>query len=517
VGLRRRWFAEAALDVQLARFMLLRGLGFIYLVGFSILVFQGLPLLGEHGLMPIGVFLSQLRALSETGSSAFWAAPSVFWWSSADGMFSALAWLGAALSLAVLAGLDSAVVMFALWVLYGSFVHVGQTFYGYGWEMLLLEAGFLGVFLGPLRPRLGWRSAWHAPARPERVPSLVVIWLYRWLLFRVMLGAGLIKLRGDACWRDLTCLVYHYETQPNPHPLSWLWHQAPPWFHAIGVLANHAAELVAPFGLLGPRRVRHAAGACMVLFQVALILSGNLSFLNWLTIVVAFACFDDAAWRALLPKRLVNAVRDEAAAPLGRGARGVSLLLGALVGVLSIEPTLNLLSPEQRMNAGFDPLHLVNTYGAFGSISRERREIVIEGAMAEPGVSEDDLVWQPFEFPCKPGDVERAPCWVTPYHYRLDWQMWFAAMSRPERQGWLLHLVYQLLDGDAAVRTLLARDPFGGAAPTLVRASLYRYELTRFGEPGWWRRTRLGLYLPPLRRDDPRLLSALERLGWSAQ
>ncbi|HWO13012.1 MAG TPA: lipase maturation factor family protein, partial [Polyangiaceae bacterium] len=314
-GLRRRWFAEAARDVQLTRFTLLRGLGFIYLVGFAILIRQGLPLLGQRGLMPIAVFLAQVRAASSDGASAFWAAPSLFWLSSSDAVFQALAWLGGGLALAVLLGLDSAVAMLGLWVLYGSFVHVGQIFYGYGWEMLLLEAGFLGVFLAPLLPRLGWRGA------ARRVPPLLVVWLCRWLTFRVMFGAGLIKLRGDECWRDLSCLVYHYETQPNPHPLSWLWHQAPPWFHAFGVLMNHAAELVVPFGVFGPRRLRHVAGACTVLFQLALILSGNLSFLNWLTMVVAFACFDDTAWRALLPARLVRRVRSEEPEPLTRAAR----------------------------------------------------------------------------------------------------------------------------------------------------------------------------------------------------
>jgi lipase maturation factor len=508
-SLRSRWFAEAARDVQLTRFMLLRGLGFIYLVGFLIVIGQGLPLLGERGLLPIGVFLSRLRESGASASVAFWAAPSLFWLSSSDAMFQALAWLGGALSLGVLLGLDSAVVMLALWAIYGSFVHVGQIFYGYGWEMLLLEAGFLGVFLAPLRPRL----AWVAPGQARSVPPLVAIWLYRWLLLRVMLGAGLIKLRGDDCWRDLTCLVYHYETQPNPHPLSWLWHQLPPWWHAIGVLANHAAELVVPFGVFGPRRLRHIAGACTVLFQTALILSGNLSFLNWLTIVVALACFDDSLWSRLLPGQLVAAVADANAAPLGRAARGVSLALALLIGVLSLEPTLNLLGPDQRMNAGFDPLHLVNTYGAFGSISRERNEIVLEGALGPADAREEELAWKELELPCKPVDPERAPCWITPYHYRLDWQMWFAAMGRPERQIWLLSFVHQLLTGSAGARSLLSHDPFEGVAPTWVRASYYRYELTGFGEPGWWRRTRLGSYLPALRRDDPRLLGALERFG----
>jgi lipase maturation factor len=516
-GLRRRWFAEAAREVQLTRALLLRGVGFIYLIGFAILIRQGLPLLGAHGLMPIERYLEQLTENADGASAAFWAAPSLFWVNACDGVLLLVAWLGAAAALAVTLGFGNTVLMLWLWIAYGSFVHVGQTFYGYGWEMLLLESGFLAVFLSPTWP---WR--WPGGLRPGRdggavqgsVPSLPVIWLYRWLLFRLMLGAGLIKLRGDACWRDLTCLVYHYETQPNPHPLSWLWHQAPPWFHAFGVLVNHFTEVVVPFGLFGPRRVRIGAGVCTALFQLTLILSGNLSFLNWLTLVLTFACFDDAVWRRVLPARWVERVVDGSAPPLGRAARGASIAVSVLVAWLSIEPVANMLSPRQQMNAGFDPLHLVNTYGAFGSVSRVRHEVVLEGARASEGQSEDELDWREYELPCKPGNPERAPCWVTPYHYRLDWQMWFAGLSRAERQPWIFNLVYKLLEGDRDVLGLFSHNPFPDAPPTVIRASLYEYHFTHFGERGWWRRSRVGTYLPALGRDDPRLLEVLNQLGW---
>jgi lipase maturation factor len=515
--LRRRWFAEAAREVQLTRALLLRGIGFIYLIGFAILVRQGIPLLGAHGLMPIERFLDRLRESSDNASAAFWAAPSLFWIDASDPTLLTVAWLGAAGGLAVALGFGNTALMLGLWVAYGSFVHVGQTFYGYGWEMLLLESGFLAVFLAPLWPwrsPVGRRARPSAPAVPRSVPSLPVIWLYRWLLFRLMLGAGLIKLRGDACWRDLTCLVYHYETQPNPHPLSWLWHQAPPWFQGIGVLVNHFTEVVVPFGLFGPRRLRIGAGVCTALFQTMLILSGNLSFLNWLTLVLTFACFDDAFWQKLLPARWVGRGVDRAARPLGRAGRGISLAVSMLVACLSIEPVANMLSPHQQMNAGFDPLHLVNTYGAFGSVSRVRHEVVLEGARASEGQSVAELVWRQYELPCKPGDPERAPCWVTPYHYRLDWQMWFAGLSRAERQPWIFNLVYELLEGDRGVLGLFSHNPFPDAPPTYVRASLYEYHFTHFGERGWWRRSRVGDYLPPLARDDPRLLEVLNQLGW---
>jgi len=182
--------------------------------------------------------------------------------------------------------------------------------------------------------------------------------------------------------------------------------------------------------------------------------------------------------------------------------------------VLSINPVLNLVSPRQAMNRSFDPLHLVNTYGAFGSIGRVRDEVILEGTSdPTPG---PDTVWQAYELPCKPGNPARRPCIVSPYHYRLDWQMWFAAMSSALREPWLIHLVAQLLRGDQQVKTLLAHDPFPDTPPRFVRAELYRYRFTHPGDGShdWWTRTREQEYLRPLSRDDPELRRFLQAHGW---
>jgi len=184
-----------------------------------------------------------------------------------------------------------------------------------------------------------------------------------------------------------------------------------------------------------------------------------------------------------------------------------------VVAALSINPVLNLFSPSQRMNSSFDPLSLVNTYGAFGSIGRERFEIVLEG-------TEDDdpaaARWTPYEFRCKPGDVARRPCIVAPYQYRIDWQMWFAAMSDYRRHPWIVHLVYKLLSGDRDVAGLLASEPFGTRPPKWIRAELYRYRFTSPSDASsdWWTRTRVAPYLPPLSADDPDLLEFLRRHRW---
>lgn len=500
-----RRFLEPRDGYVLTRFVFLRLLGFIYFVAFLSLVRQLLPLLGRDGLLPAAQFLDRVLVASGTRASAFARLPTLFWLGASDGALVAGAWLGLALSAAVTLGVTNAVAQFALWALYLSFVHIGQIFYGYGWEIQLCETGFLAVFLCPVRT-LG--------PFPRAAPPEAPIWLLRWLAFRIMIGAGLIKLRGDPCWRDLTCLVYHYETQPIPNPLSYLLHQLPRWAHAGGVLFNHLVELVVPWFAFGPRRARRVAGLLLVAFQVTLILSGNLSFLNWLTIVPAIACFDDAALARFFPRRVRDRAVEIAKEPPSRLHRGVTYALAILVLFLSLGPVSNMLSPRQAMNASFDQLALVNTYGAFGSVGQHRHEVIVEGTADE--TPDERARWIPYEFPCKPGDVERRPCVVAPYQPRLDWQIWFEAMTRGRHQAWFIHLVDKLLRGDRGVMTLLANDPFPTAPPRFVRAVLYRYEFTRPGDGSgaWWRRTRVGEHLRPLSRSDPALLDFLEEQGW---
>jgi len=232
-----------------------------------------------------------------------------------------------------------------------------------------------------------------------------------------MFGAVLIKLRGDPCWTDLTCLEYHYETQPIPNPISWYLHQMPAWFHKAGVLFNHFVELIVPFFVFGPRLVRHFAGICLILFQVILIISGNLSFLNWLTITIALACFDDKFFGFFFGQKLRERVKSLVHVPLPRSKFAVVSLLTLLIIYLSIAPTKNLLASRQIMNTSYDQFHIVNTYGAFGHVGKERYEVILQGT-DEPFIT-DTTKWQEYEFKCKPGDVNRRPCVVSPYHYRI--------------------------------------------------------------------------------------------------
>lgn len=485
---------------------MLRLLGCVYAVAFLAAAKQIVPLIGSHGLLPVGLFLSRVEEALGSAAAGFLRLPSLFWFGHSDGVLQLAAWAGVGLSCVVVAGYANALVMAALWLLYMSFVHVGQDWYGYGWEIQLLETGFLAIFLCPL---LDGRPF------PRREPPVVVLWLFRWLIFRIMLGAALIKLRGDSCWRDLTALYYHFETQPLPGPLSRACDFLPHWMLRAGVLFNFLAELVAPWFAFYPRILRRIAGVILVSFQVTLILSGNLSFLNWLTIVPALACFDDGFWARLLPHKLVKrASLAEAVKASSLPMRRSAWVVAAIVAVLSVQPVANLISPGQIMNTSFDSLDLVNTYGAFGSVGKERLNVVFEGTDAAS--PDDRAVWKAYPYQALPVALNRRPPQIAPYQPRLDWQMWFAAMGTPAQYPWTLNLVWKLLHNNPGALSLFAGNPFPGKPPRYVRAVLYRYQFARPGNPegNWWKREALGLWLPPLSADDPRLINFLREAGW---
>jgi hypothetical protein len=457
-----------------SRFVFERALALIYLVAFLCAANQFVPLLGENGLMPASRFIRYVP---------FRESPSLFFFASSDAAFRVAAWAGVALSVAAVLGMGNrvhplapAVIWFLLWLLYLSFVNVGQTFYAFGWETLLLEAGFFAMFLG---------TRWT-------LPTIWMIGIYRWLLFRVMFGAGLIKLRGDPCWRDLTCLDYYFETQPMPNPLTWQFHWMPHRVHAAGVVFNHIAELGLPFAYFAPQPIAGIAGILTILFQSILIVSGNLSWLNWITIVLCIPTLDDR-WFRWLPIAMPELHHPALA------QRVVVYAAVAIVAVLSVGPVTNMLSPGQIMNTSFEPLHVVNTYGAFGSITRTRNEIVIEGT--DDQVLSPQTKWREYEFKGKPGDPAHRPPQVAPYHLRLDWLMWFAAFSTPEEHPWFTALIAKLLEGDRNVLSLLRTNPFPDRPPHFVRAQYYEYHLTtpdeRRQSGRWWNRQLVGTYFAP--------------------
>ncbi|MEW2082801.1 lipase maturation factor family protein [Streptomyces sp. NPDC005283] len=464
------WFSDS--DYWLSRLVFQRALAGVYLVAFLTAALQFRALIGERGMLPVPAYVrgKPLRR-----------APSIFQLHYSDRFFACCAWAGSLLSAALVAGAADRIPLWAamawwalLWVLYLSIVNVGQTWYAFGWESLLLETGFLAVFLG----------------NDRTAPPVLVLWLLRWVLFRVEFGAGLIKIRGDECWRNLTCLDFHHETQPMPGPLSWFFHHLPKPCHRVEVAANHVTQLLVPILLFTPQPVASAAAGLIVLTQLWLVLSGNFAWLNWITITLALAAVDGSmlADPPALP-----------APPLWYEI--VVIAVTALVLVLSYRPARNLLSKRQSMNRSYDPLHLVNAYGAFGTVGRVRHEVVIEGT--EETVLHQGTVWREYGFKGKPGDVHRMPRQFAPYHLRLDWLMWFAALSPAYARAWFGPFVERLLDGDRDTLRLLAHNPFPDAPPAYVRARLYRYRYTTWRElrdtGAWWHRTYLREYLRPTR------------------
>ncbi|MFB6212076.1 MAG: lipase maturation factor family protein [Halobacteriales archaeon] len=464
----------------LVRWLFQRGLALIYLIAFLVAANQFRLLAGENGLLPIDQYIER-RSFGER--------PSLFYFYPSDRVIGIAAWSGVGLSLIALFDLPgllappfaipaAILVWTLLWALYLSFVNAGQVFYGFGWESMLLETGFLAIFLGA----------------GDVGPPVAIIWLLRWVLFRNMFGAGLIKIRGDRCWRDLTCLDYHYETQPMPNPVSWFAHRLPDRFHRLEVIGNHVVELAVPFLYFAPQPAAGIAGVATILFQGWLMITGNFSWLNALTIVLAISTFSDPLLATVVP------VATPTPAPVPMWFLVVSVLVTLVVLALSIRPIRNMLSTGQVMNTAFDPLHLVNTYGAFGSITKDRFQIVIEGTQA---TDPDPADWVEYEFKGQPVKLDRRPPQWAPYHLRLDWQLWFAAMSpSPRRHPWFTTLLERLLEGDRATLNLLRTNPFPDDPPTYVRAIRYRYAFTSKAERDrtgrWWRRERVGTYVRPI-------------------
>ena len=490
---------EEVTSYWITRLLVQRGLALIYLIAFLVALNQFRALLGESGLLPVPLFLQKVR---------FADAPSLFWLWPKDTVFAIAAWTGLTLSLLALLGIPekigtsaSMVTWAILWVLYLSFVNTGQRFYAFGWESMLLEVGFLAIFLGG--------------AKTE--PSVITVWLLRWMLFRVMFGAGLIKLRGDPCWTDFTCMHYHYETQPIPGPLSSFFHFLPSVFHRFEVLMNHIVELGIPFLFFAPQPYAAIAGVTTIVFHGWLILSGNLAFLNWITIVLAFSTFPDAFLGKILP------LASPLLTPRGAAYDYVLIGLAMLVALLSINPVSNMLSPRQLMNATFDSLHLVNTYGAFGSVTKERLEVVVEGSASQ---ATQNAEWKEYAFKGKPGNIARSPPQIAPYHLRLDWLMWFLpfrlySKNPPLTHGheaWFINFMAKLLKGDEAVLKLLRENPFKDSPPRYVRALLYQYQFTDPTQQNItgnvWKRELLGTYFPEVSLQDPSFRKVLREQGW---
>lgn len=458
----------AAVDFGFAREVVQRGIAALYVVAFVSTLNQFRPLLGERGLLPAPDLLAWT---SSSKARARMLRPTLFRRIRyTDRRLAVLCWAGIVVAAAVVVGIPQLALPWVpmacfllLWLGYMSITSIGQTFYGFGWEMLLLEAGFLAAFLG---------------SRDQPPPTVIIVLMW-WLLFRLEFGAGMIKIRGGAEWRDLTALTYHHETQPMPNPLSRQAHLLPRWFHKGEVLGNHFAQLVVPFFLFAPLLgfwidgpvpaiIGAVAGGIVLATQLWLVVTGNFAWLNWATVVLAFSAFG-------LPSLGADSW-SEGALPL-YWSIGTSAI-GILYAALSWPALRNLFARRQLMNASFNRWQLANAYGAFGTVTKERIEIVVEGTLEEHPDAAD---WSEYEFKGKPVDVRRTPRQFAPYHLRLDWLMWFLPLGH-SLDDWFTAFLVRLLEADAATLKLLRRDPFDGQKPRWVRAVSYRYRFATRSE-----------------------------------
>jgi hypothetical protein len=471
----------AAGTYSLGIWLFLRLLALVYFAAFASLAVQVRGLIGREGILPAAPWLEAAR---EIGPRRFFLAPTVFWLGASDAALLAVTWGGAALSLALFAGVCPVAVLALLWALYLSLFVVGRDFLGFQWDLLLVEAGFVSIFAAPRN--------WFAPL-PAAPPSPVAVALLWWLLFRLLFASGVVKLRsGDPTWRRLDALRFHYETQPLPTRLAWWAHHAPPWFQRLSTAAMFGVELGAPLLIWAPAPFRYAAGLLFIALMALIQATGNYGFFNVLTIALCVPLFDDVALSRVLPFAPPDArpplwdpfVLPVAALLLLLSARDVARLLGRRVP-----------RPLDRVLRLVEPLRLVNTYGLFAVMTTERPEIVVEG-------SDDGIEWRAYETRWKPGDPSRAPRFNAPHQPRLDWQLWFAALGTIYDSPWFVRFAERLLAGSPPVRRLLAGDPFPDAPPRYVRAVLYDYRFTdrqtRRETGAWWRRERVGLFCPPI-------------------
>jgi hypothetical protein len=472
----------------LASWLFLRGLAVVYLMAFVSLLPQALGLWGSSGILPVSMFLNSAeRAL---GFGAYWHFPTVFWFKSSDAWLIAFIWCGIVASLFAFVGFAQGWMFFLCYALYLSFVAGGQDFLSFQWDNLLLEVGFLALFIAP----------WNLSIDPFQTsePHWIVSALVYFLIFKLMFSSGLVKLlSGDSSWRDLSALSYHYWTQPLPNILAPFFYFMPVSAHKICCVLMFIVELGTPFLIFFPT-VRWMAGVAIIALMALILVSGNYAFFNWLTIVLAFFLIPDSFWYKIVPWSLNHTATPD--------FHIVFLPVFVVLFALNIFWLTRFILPNfvQQMffpvaSVGMD-YRISSPYGLFAQMTKERPEIVIEGSM-------DGVTWKEYEFPFKPGPVNRRLPMVAPYQPRLDWQMWFAALNTFSQNAWLQNLMIRLLQNSPSVLSLMSYNPFPNHPPQRIRAQLYQYEFTSIEDIKkgiWWQRTLIGRFSPDLKTSLPR-------------
>ncbi|MHB8301744.1 MAG: lipase maturation factor family protein [Acidobacteriaceae bacterium] len=516
----RRWFDsdQGVRDHQISRWIFLRCLGLVYFSAFYSLVFQVRGLIGPRGILPASAYLAAvLRAL---GPLRFWYAPTLLWFSSSSHMLMALCWVGIAASLLLVANVWPRAMLAVCFVCFLSFVSAAGDFSAYQSDGMLLEAGFLSLFFAPGGFLPGWGTG--------RFPPRASLFLLLWEWFRIYFESGVVKLAsGDPQWRHLTAMDQYYQNGPLPTWIGWYVEHLPHWFQASTVVGTFALELVLVWMVFLPRRWRIVCFFLVTPWQIAVILTANYAFLNYIVLALGFLLLDDrfllrfvpTRWRAGLsvPQEpalgnasLENANERSSEAPAetqpSRSLRHVHALRLAVTAVVltwifyaTTVPMLQMFWREIPLPRGpvtaLEPFRIANQYGLFAVMTPHRYEIEFQG-------SNDGHTWVAYPFRYKPQDVTRPPGIYAPYQPRFDWNLWFASLGPWQQYPIVPRTEELLLFNDPDVLALFAGNPFPGQPPRAVRAVLWQYWFTTLRQKRtqgiWWRRELLGTYAPTL-------------------
>lgn len=467
-------------NYQLASGLFIKLLALIYFSAFFSLGVQITGLVGVDGILPLAELLEYIY--QNHGTTAWLYKPSLFWFNSSDLALNSVAILGCLVSLLLLAGIKPLWSLIVLFILYLSMFHAGQTFLMFQWDTLLLEAGFLAIFL-------------------TAGPNQLLLFLFHWLLFRLRFMSGISKLAsGDPSWSNLTTLNYYFETQPLPHIGAWYFHQLPEWLLQAGVILVFFTELIVPFFIFLPRRFRLFAAAATIIMQLLIIATSNHNWINLLTIVLCLFLLDDDILKKILPRRLCALISQgsntETAPAITK--RSYSLPGFAFLILLSSTTAFTTMVSNINMPAAIDrSALLVRSWGighifhVFPTMQTERHELQIEG-------SYDAKEWRVYEFKYKPGALDKMPAFIVPHQPRLDWMIWFVPPKNKEMMYWFDRFLSRLHQGSADVLDLLEHNPFPDAPPLYLRVQVYQYRFSSMEEYDhtgqWWRREYLGLF-----------------------
>jgi len=496
------------------RWLYLRLLGLIHLSAFGSYAFQIMGENGSHGVQPTQELLSAVY--QNYGWDGFWMFPTITWLNCSDLTLQLITWGGTALSLLVILGVATAPTLLILTILWLSLVNGGGEFTGFQSDGMLVEASFLSLFFAPWQ---WFEPPWRVPARlvEQEPPAPMSLWLLRFMVFRFMFASGLVKLlSGDQTWRDLTALDYHFETQPIPTPLAWYAHWLPGSVHKFFVVAMYVSELVAPPLIFCGRYARIVATFFMFSLHLMIALTGNYTFLNFLSMLLCLTLLDDGVVSRVMPKQLLASIKAAQKVPTQNLIRrrvfnavaAVLIFLAANVLAASVLGGSVLPQPIRYVLEAFAPFRIFDHYGLFAVMTTTRPEIVFEG-------SRDGKTWVSYEFKYKVGDNLRRPLpAIAPHMPRLDWRLWFAAMEPVQANPWTLGVVHRLLEGTPEILEFFESNPFPGKPPLFIRAYVYDYH---FATPqdhektgNWWRRDDQRPFLPPVTMIDGQLVRAPE-------